>query len=82
MGRATARREGRADAARRLNEAHKLLDEVSNVLIEMRRVAGRRPLHVMLADNGSAKFGSNAARVDLRGRSYISAHGQCASPML
>ena len=28
---------GRAEAARRLEEAHKLLDEVSNLLVEMRR---------------------------------------------
>jgi hypothetical protein len=28
---------GRAEAARRLEEAHKLLDEISNVLAEMRR---------------------------------------------
>ena len=28
---------GRADAARRLDEAHKLLDEIGNMLIEMRR---------------------------------------------
>jgi hypothetical protein len=28
---------GRADAARRLDEAHKLLEEVHNVLTEMRR---------------------------------------------
>ena len=28
---------GRADAARRLDEAHKLLDEVHNMLTEMRR---------------------------------------------
>ena len=27
---------GRADAARRLDEAHKLLDEVANMLTEMR----------------------------------------------
>jgi hypothetical protein len=37
---------GRADAARRLDEAHKLLDEISNILTEARREllgAGRRP---------------------------------------
>ena len=28
---------GRAEAARRLDEAHKLLEEVTNVLTEMRR---------------------------------------------
>ena len=28
---------GRAEAARRLDEAHKLLDEVSNMLTELRR---------------------------------------------
>ena len=28
---------GRAEDARRLNEAHKLLDEISNTLTEMRR---------------------------------------------
>jgi hypothetical protein len=28
---------GRAEADRRLNEAHKLLDEISNMLTEMRR---------------------------------------------
>jgi hypothetical protein len=28
---------GRAEDARRLNEAHKLLDEISNMLTEMRR---------------------------------------------
>jgi hypothetical protein len=28
---------GRAEAATRLNEAHKLLDEISNMLTEMRR---------------------------------------------
>jgi hypothetical protein len=28
---------GRADAARRLEEAHKLLDQISNMLAEMRR---------------------------------------------
>jgi len=28
---------GRAEAARRLDEAHKLLDEISNMLAEMRR---------------------------------------------
>ena len=28
---------GRADATRRLDEAHKLFDEVTNVLTEMRR---------------------------------------------
>ncbi len=28
---------GRAEAARRLDDAHKLLDEVTNVLTEMRR---------------------------------------------
>ena len=34
---------GRAEAARRLDEAHKLLDEVANLLIEMRReLLGRR----------------------------------------
>ena len=34
---------GRAEAARRLDEAHKLLDEVSNMLGEMRReLLGRR----------------------------------------
>jgi hypothetical protein len=32
---------GRADAARRLDEAHKLLDELSNMLTEARR-EGRR----------------------------------------
>jgi hypothetical protein len=36
---------GRAEAARRLDEAHKLLDEVSNMLTEMRRelLGGRSP---------------------------------------
>jgi hypothetical protein len=37
---------GRAEVARRLGEAHKLLDEVVNVLTDMRRtmlVAGNRP---------------------------------------
>ena len=29
---------GRAEAARRLDEAHKLLDEISNMLTEMRRI--------------------------------------------
>ena len=34
---------GRADAARRLDEAHKLLDEVANMLTDMRReLLGRR----------------------------------------
>ena len=36
---------GRADAARRFDEAHKLLEEVSNVLVDMRREllgSGRR----------------------------------------
>jgi hypothetical protein len=33
----TGRREGRAEADRRLGEAHKLLDEISNMLTEMRR---------------------------------------------
>jgi hypothetical protein len=34
---------GSAEAARRLEEAHKLLDEVSNMLTEMRRMLlGRR----------------------------------------
>jgi hypothetical protein len=28
---------GRAEAARRLDDAHKLLDEISNMLTEMRR---------------------------------------------
>jgi hypothetical protein len=28
---------GRAEAARRLDEAHKLLDEISNMLTDMRR---------------------------------------------
>ena len=28
---------GRAEAARRLDEAHKLFDEISNMLTEMRR---------------------------------------------
>ena len=28
---------GRADSATRLNEAHKLLDQISNMLVEMRR---------------------------------------------
>ena len=28
---------GRAEAARRLDEAHKLLDEINNMLAEMRR---------------------------------------------
>ena len=35
---------GRADAARRLDEAHRLLDEIANMLTEMRRTmlgAGR-----------------------------------------
>ncbi len=37
---------GRADAGRRLDEAHKLLDEVSNMLTELRRTmlgGGNRP---------------------------------------
>ena len=36
---------GRADAARRLDEAHRLLEEVSNMLAEMRRtmLPGTRP---------------------------------------
>jgi hypothetical protein len=35
---------GRAEAARRLDEAHKLLDEISDMLTEMRRelLGGRR----------------------------------------
>jgi hypothetical protein len=36
---------GRAEAARRLDEAHKLLDEISDMLAEMRREllgSGRR----------------------------------------
>ena len=36
--------EGRAEAARRLDEAHRLLDEIANMLTEMRRTmlgAGR-----------------------------------------
>ena len=34
---------GRAEAARRLDEAHKLLDEVANMLTDMRReLLGRR----------------------------------------
>jgi hypothetical protein len=35
---------GRAEAANRLDEAHKLLDEISNMLTEMRRelLGGRR----------------------------------------
>ena len=38
---------GRAEAARRLDEAHKLLDEIGNMLTELRRTmlpeAGARP---------------------------------------
>jgi hypothetical protein len=36
---------GRAEAARRLEEVHKLLDEVSNMLTELRRtmLPGARP---------------------------------------
>jgi hypothetical protein len=34
---------GRAEAARRLDEAHKLLDEIANMLTEMRReLLGKR----------------------------------------
>ena len=34
---------GRADAARRLDEAHKLLDEISNMLADVQReLMGRR----------------------------------------
>lgn len=35
---------GRAEAARWLDEAHRLLDEIANMLTEMRRtMPGRRP---------------------------------------
>ena len=40
---AAVSREGRAEAARRIDEAHRLLDEVSNMLSDVRReLLGRR----------------------------------------